>query len=209
MVRLNRLLEILLLTSTVLGHPGGHDEGNMSLKERRVFRQHARRSLNSCSQTAAHDQTLRRAAAQRAELFKKHSKRHVWGRRDTPTMLATDHSVNLNQSILQSPEKLDASLFESPNAAIVMPEGEIGPFWVRGEHIRSDIVDDEKGIPVYLHAQLIDVNTCSPIPDLYLDVWNANSSGVYRYLLILQPLANLLIERQEPNTSEQWCTVPN
>lgn len=30
-----------------------------------------------------------------------------------------------------------------------------------------------------MYAQFIDVNTCEPIPDLWWDVWNCNSTGVY------------------------------
>jgi protocatechuate 3,4-dioxygenase beta subunit len=62
---------------------------------------------------------------------------------------------------------------------ILAPEGEIGPFWVKGELIRYDISDGEDGIPMYLDGQLIDINTCEPIKDLYWDVWNCNATGVY------------------------------
>lgn len=73
----------------------------------------------------------------------------------------------------------DPSLFFTENTCILSPEGEIGPFWVKGELIRENIADGEPGVPSYMHAQFIDINTCEPIPDLYWDVWNCNSTGVY------------------------------
>jgi len=178
MVSFKHLFGALLLAGAVTGHPGGHDEPSMSYKERRAFRSRARRSLDSCTATLHEDLTLRRAAVKRAELFKSIHKRDL-SKRDTKTMLSTDHSVEVDASILKNPEKLDPSLFVSPNSCIVMPEGEIGPFWVKGEHIRDDLVDEETGVPVYMHVQFVDVNTCKPITDLYMDVWNANSTGVY------------------------------
>ncbi|PKS08185.1 hypothetical protein jhhlp_005461 [Lomentospora prolificans] len=178
MVAFSRFLGLTLLAGAAVGHPGSSDEGSMSYKQRRAFRTRARRSLNACSDTLHQDQTLKRAAVSRAELFQRHNKRGLT-RRDTPTVLATDHSVQVDASVLENPESLDTALFQTETACIVMPEGEIGPFWVKGEHIRDDLIDDEAGVPVYLHAQFIDVNTCKPIPDLYWDVWNANSTGVY------------------------------
>jgi protocatechuate 3,4-dioxygenase beta subunit len=45
--------------------------------------------------------------------------------------------------------------------------------------VRSDLVDGEEGVPVILDVQFVDVTTCDPIEDLYFDIWNCNSTGVY------------------------------
>ncbi|KAL5363872.1 Intradiol ring-cleavage dioxygenase [Aspergillus floccosus] len=50
---------------------------------------------------------------------------------------------------------------------------------VTGELIRTNIVDGEPGVPLYLDIQMIDTNTCDPISDVYLDIWHCNSTGVY------------------------------
>lgn len=73
----------------------------------------------------------------------------------------------------------DVSTLFTNDTCILSPEGEIGPFWVKGEYNRQDIVDDEPGVVNYMHAQFIDVNTCEPIPELWWDVWNCNSTGIY------------------------------
>lgn len=59
------------------------------------------------------------------------------------------------------------------------PEGEVGPFYVLGEYVTSDVRGTEPGIDVVLQAQIVDVNTCEAVPNVYLDIWSANSTGVY------------------------------
>lgn len=44
------------------------------------------------------------------------------------------------------------------------------------------------GVDLYLEVQYIDIETCEPVPDVYVDIWNANATGVYsgiytRYIL--------------------------
>jgi protocatechuate 3,4-dioxygenase beta subunit len=96
-------------------------------------------------------------------------------RRDTDTVLNTDHHSSLTGITVDT----GSTVFLTNNTCILSPEGEIGPFWVKGELNREDIVDDEPGVLNYMHAQFIDVSTCEPIPELYWDVWNCNSTGVY------------------------------
>lgn len=48
-----------------------------------------------------------------------------------------------------------------------------------GEFIRSDITDDQPGVPLILDYQVIDVNTCDPIPNIHLELWHCNATGVY------------------------------
>ncbi|KAK7416708.1 hypothetical protein QQX98_005034 [Neonectria punicea] len=95
--------------------------------------------------------------------------------RDTDTVLNTDHKSNLTGITLDT----DSSVLFANSTCILSPDGEIGPFWVKGELVRQDIVNNEPGVVNYMHAQFIDVNTCEPVPELYWDVWNCNSTGVY------------------------------
>lgn len=53
------------------------------------------------------------------------------------------------------------------------------PYYVSGEYIRSDVVEDQDGVPVHLEYQYIDVSTCDAATGLYLDTWQANATGVY------------------------------
>lgn len=41
-----------------------------------------------------------------------------------------------------------------------------------GEAIRSQLIDDQVGVPVYLDIQVIDVDTCEPLKDTFLEMWS-------------------------------------
>lgn len=42
--------------------------------------------------------------------------------------------------------------------------------------IRSDIVEDQEGVPLYMDIQMIDTTTCEPVPDVYIDYWHCNAT---------------------------------
>jgi protocatechuate 3,4-dioxygenase beta subunit len=50
---------------------------------------------------------------------------------------------------------------------------------VQGELLREDITEDGEGVPLTLDIQIIDVNTCEPVPEAFLEIWHCNSTGVY------------------------------
>jgi protocatechuate 3,4-dioxygenase beta subunit len=47
---------------------------------------------------------------------------------------------------------------------------------VMGEFIRKNMTGDAAGVPLHLDINLIDVTTCMPMPDTYVELWNANST---------------------------------
>ncbi|KAI8280548.1 hypothetical protein K4K60_004780 [Colletotrichum sp. SAR11_57] len=66
------------------------------------------------------------------------------------------------------------------NASCVLGRAEtIGPYYVEGELIRSNITEDQIGIPMHMEIQFVDVNTCKPVPALFIDIWGANATGGY------------------------------
>ena len=46
---------------------------------------------------------------------------------------------------------------------------------VTGESVRSAIVDDQVGVPLYLDIQIVDVNTCKPIKGTMLELWSKST----------------------------------
>jgi len=32
---------------------------------------------------------------------------------------------------------------------------------------------------VFLEMQFVDINTCEPVPNIFVDLWHANATGVY------------------------------
>jgi protocatechuate 3,4-dioxygenase beta subunit len=73
----------------------------------------------------------------------------------------------------------NTEVFGANSTCILTPDNVIGPYYVLGEQIRSDIVEDMQGIPLHLEVQFVDVNTCQPEPDLFIDIWHCNAVGVY------------------------------
>lgn len=54
-----------------------------------------------------------------------------------------------------------------------------GPFYVAEPLVRSSIVEDREGAPLNLQIEVLDVRTCEPVNDVYVDIWHADAGGVY------------------------------
>ncbi len=67
----------------------------------------------------------------------------------------------------------------STSACTVYPQETAGPFYLAGEAVRSDISEGKPGTPLRIEITVIDASTCAPIPDLPVDVWHCDASGVY------------------------------
>jgi protocatechuate 3,4-dioxygenase beta subunit len=167
-------LAVLALSGLAMAHPGAHEPNSYSVAAKRNFLHNARSSLGLCTDQLEKRGINERARARRAAIMKANEKRAIFSR-DTDKLVNTSHLSNLQVSA-NTPE---SELFSKNPTCILAPEGEVGPFWVKGELVRSDIRDGEPGIPLIIDGQFIDINTCEPIKNLWWDVWNCNSTGVY------------------------------
>ncbi|KAG6947600.1 hypothetical protein JG687_00016000, partial [Phytophthora cactorum] len=101
---------------------------------------------------------------------------HFARRLDAATALSTDYeSTRTGLTSNTSANRL----FTGEPACLLVPEAIEGTYYVAGELIRSDIREDQPGIDLYMDQQFIDVNTFSPVNELYVDLWHVNASGVY------------------------------
>jgi hypothetical protein len=41
-----------------------------------------------------------------------------------------------------------------------------------GESVRRKLDDGQAGVPLYLDVQMIDISTCEPAKDMYLEIWS-------------------------------------
>lgn len=185
-------LVIALLVGLTIAHPGEtHDHDSTAALSRREHKAAARRGLSSCHESLSkRGGVYDRAVARRASEVAKHLKR----------VLARDTDAVLNKSHLStagySPNTPDSVIFASNNSCVLSPDGEVGPYWVKGEYLRTDLRENEPGVPVILEAQFLDVETCEPVTEVYWyagpypylyvesngsgrDLWNCNSTGVY------------------------------
>ncbi|KAF8307285.1 aromatic compound dioxygenase [Clavulina sp. PMI_390] len=67
----------------------------------------------------------------------------------------------------------------SDGACALSPQQEEGPYYVAGEALRENLIENQLGIPFYLEFSLIDTNTCAPLVNAAIDIWSCNSTGEY------------------------------
>lgn len=74
-----------------------------------------------------------------------------------------------------------ATIFSGNTSCILTPEVTDGPYYVVGEMIRKNVKEDvySDGVDLYLEVQYVDVETCEGVPGVFVDIWNANATGVY------------------------------
>lgn len=168
------IFAFLYFFAVVVAHLDHHKRSPTAELQKRAFKAHARRGLEKCSTKLKERGITARAEARRKSIVDSYKRFMV---RDTDTVLNKSHLVTGTNISESTPEE---QLFsKSNNTCILSPEGEIGPYFIPGEYVRSDVREDQPGVPVILEGQFIDVETCNPIPNLWWDVWNCNATGVY------------------------------
>lgn len=61
----------------------------------------------------------------------------------------------------------------------LLPEQEVGPYYVARELLRSDISEGKPGVPLSLRLVVLDARTCKPISEAALDIWHCDALGLY------------------------------
>ncbi|KAL4808057.1 Intradiol ring-cleavage dioxygenase [Aspergillus unguis] len=185
----------LTAASLALAHPGEkHDHAALKreIHARDVQAIRARQSLDTCSNSAEavalNERSIARRAKKTQELRKARgitANAQKW-RRDLAALEeweAIDHNKTgiLNYSPNTPSNEVFKSVFGGNTSAILSPTVTDGPYYIWGEIIRENVVEEEycEGVPLYVEIQYIDVNTCKPIEGAYVDIWNANATGVY------------------------------
>ncbi|KAH9906119.1 aromatic compound dioxygenase [Epithele typhae] len=183
MVYFASLLATTLAAVTIASAHPHPTAGTEAFEKRMEFQTKARRSLADCQATLRKRDGVYDRAIQRREAFAKGARESHKIRRDAPflkrdldTVLSTDHQSNLTGVT----NNTDASVLFSGNSSCVLaPEVTDGPYYVTGEYVRYDVREEQEGVDIYVDVQIIDVNTCEPVPNVYLDFWHANATGVY------------------------------
>lgn len=156
-------LSTLLLAAGALAH--GKPESQEVRMARRALIENNKRAFDGCAATLARrDDAIKR----RSEWAQKLSKR-TYG-------YEIDHHSNLTGLTTENAESI---VFSGEHTCVLAEDVTEGPYFVDGEYIRTDIREDEPGVDLYLDIQVIDVNTCDTVSGVYIDLWHANSTGVY------------------------------
>ncbi|KAG1702157.1 hypothetical protein DVH05_009948 [Phytophthora capsici] len=145
-----------------------HTRRALSTDERRLFAQNAQASLTTCSKTTVSRQLQERAVVRRAETFAK-LRQDLHQRRLNSHLSTLTVTTSTKSSVL----------FASTSTYVVEPEVTEGPYYIKGEYIRTDMRETQTGVPMYIDIQVVDVNTCKPVSNMYVDLWHTNATGVY------------------------------
>ncbi|OWZ06437.1 Extracellular dioxygenase [Phytophthora megakarya] len=147
----------------------------LSTNERKLFAENAQAALTQCTKSTSSRKLQERAITRRTQTVEK--LRQQLGRRrlDAATVTAKSHLSTTTVTTTSTA----TVLFGSQTTVLVEPEVTQGPYYVSGEHIRSDMRESQKGVEMYVDVQVIDVSTCKPVENMYVDLWHANSTGVY------------------------------
>ncbi|KAF5339881.1 hypothetical protein D9611_009179 [Ephemerocybe angulata] len=66
------------------------------------------------------------------------------------------------------------------NTCVLAPEVTEGPYYhTEGHLIRQNIAELQDGLLLMLDIGVIDVETCKPLPNVLVDIWQANATGHY------------------------------
>ncbi|ELR05219.1 hypothetical protein GMDG_01657 [Pseudogymnoascus destructans 20631-21] len=134
-----------------LAHPDHKDPVLLrrALGEQAFHTKNGARSLQACSGSAASIELQKQAALRRA---------------------ATAQRLREERGL--------TGIFGTTSPCILTPKGATGPYFIAQELLRTNIAEDQPGVPIYLDWQFIDVSTCGPA-DLIVDTWSANSTKIY------------------------------
>ena len=55
----------------------------------------------------------------------------------------------------------------------------LGPCFADVQKVRQDVTEGKVGLPMRLAFRLVDVNTCEPVENASVEIWEADADGVY------------------------------
>ncbi|KAL3657613.1 hypothetical protein V7S43_017417 [Phytophthora oleae] len=148
--------------SRMRGHEADHQR----------FLSRSQRLLAACSNS----ETGRKLREQNA--LRRAVKLEELRRLDATSVLATSHKTNLTDVTVSTyPEYLFGD--DDSVKCVLVPETTQTIFYVKGELYRQDIAEDQIGVSLSTELQFIDISTCTPVSNLWIDFWHSNAAGVY------------------------------
>lgn len=177
----------LALVASAIAHPGEkHSPAKLKrdLAIRDAHAQMGARSLAQCQNSAGAQALKQRSIQRRADTVKAlREKRGIKKTRRDLAALESWEAVNHNYTGLSNNDMFTPieNVFDANTSCVLSPELTAGPYYVVGEYMRSNIKEAEHsdGVDIFLEVQYVDVSTCGGVPNVAVDVWNCNATGVY------------------------------
>ncbi|KUI55714.1 Catechol 1,2-dioxygenase 1 [Cytospora mali] len=173
-MRFSAILVSALAVALASAH-GNHDiQREQAI--RRTLLEHTKKDLSHCANkirsSGLEARNIQRRAGHASALMEQRGLR-----KNLVTREAVDntHLSDANYT-LATPEE---TIFSSNNSCVLSPEVTEGPYYVAGEYIRSNVTEGQAGVALHLEVQVLDINTCEPVTNVYTEIWHCNSTGVY------------------------------
>lgn len=90
-------------------------------------------------------------------------------------------SGNLKRSTCATRNELKYTTIQN-DTCVLAPDTVWGPYGIDGEIIRHDLRESssgQAGLDFYLDIGVLDIETCEPLPNAALTIWNCNATGTY------------------------------
>ncbi len=90
-------------------------------------------------------------------------------------------------STQQSSGAAPAAQAGRPPECVLSPEAIEGPYYIDRDLVRSDLVEDQRGVPLSLRLTVLNASSCTPVEGAVVDIWHCNARGYYSGHLDLDP----------------------
>ncbi|KAI4519391.1 aromatic compound dioxygenase [Schizophyllum commune Loenen D] len=148
----------LLATISLLGLVAAHPEPKLSLE------QMAKREIESRARSVK-----ARTCAPQIRAFEDRRR----AKRGTPTKREKRQTSSTSAGGPQVTGISDDAI------CVTAPEVTEGPYYINDEYVRQDIRETQEGVNVLLDVGILDTETCEPVSNAFVEIWHANSTGVY------------------------------
>lgn len=167
------LLQLIVLTAGFVGfavaHPGDDDILDPAEFARRRFEADKRHVVaRNCAPAIARYESLRRV--KRGSL----RKRVHHG----PSPPLVDESLSLGATSAKFPSAPHYKKIVN-STCILAPDVTEGPYYINNEMVRQNLTDGQRGVELILDIGVIDIETCKPLKNAFVELWMANATGVY------------------------------
>ncbi|EEB97783.1 hypothetical protein MPER_02829, partial [Moniliophthora perniciosa FA553] len=51
-----------------------------------------------------------------------------------------------------------------------------GPYYINNEMVRGNLIEDQPGVPITLDIGVVDIHTCEPLNDVFVELWACNAT---------------------------------
>jgi hypothetical protein len=188
------LVSVGVVAATILSHALGHPGERIDLEDallaariRHVFADADYSELSKCGQDVESRHRAERAAKRRMQTFQR-LRQEKGIQNDHPYMHRRDNAAfakwsatshDKTSTLRYTTDTPHADIFRANSTCILTPDNIIGPLYVQGEQIRTNIVEGHAGVPLHLEISFVNTQDCKSTPNLLIDIWQCNATGIY------------------------------